>query len=90
MAAAKPIVSRRVGGVPELVEDGREALLVERRDPVALAESIGRLLRDPAEAKRLGEAARDRQRREYSLDAMVRRIEELYEELWLASPRRSA
>ena len=88
MAAAKPIVSTRVGGVPELVEDGREALLVEPRDPVALAESIGRLLHDPAEAKRLGEAARDRQRREYSLDAMVHRVERLYEELWLASPRR--
>jgi glycosyltransferase involved in cell wall biosynthesis len=74
--------------VPELVEDGREALLVEPRDPAALAEAIGRLLRSPAEAKRLGEAARDRQRREYSLDAMVRRVESLYEELWLTSPRR--
>jgi glycosyltransferase involved in cell wall biosynthesis len=88
MAAGKPIVSTRVGGVPELVEDGREALLVEPRDPVALAKAVGRLLRDPAEANRLGEAARDRQRREFSLDAMVRRIERLYEELWLASPRR--
>ena len=88
MAAGKPIVSTRVGGVPELLEDGRDAVLVEPRDPEAFAEAIGRLLRDPAEAKRLGEAARDRQRREYSLDAMVRRIESLYEELWLASPRR--
>jgi glycosyltransferase involved in cell wall biosynthesis len=88
MAAGKPIVSTRVGGVPELVEDGREALLVEPRDPAALAEAIGRLLRSPAEAKRLGEAARDRQQREYSLDAMVRRVESLYEELWLTSPRR--
>jgi glycosyltransferase involved in cell wall biosynthesis len=89
MAAGKPIVSTRVGGVPELVEDGQEALLVEPRDPAALAEAIGRLLRNPAEAKRLGEAARNRQRREYSLDAMVRRIESLYEELWLTSPRRT-
>ena len=88
MAAGKPIVSTRVGGVPELVADGRDALLVEPRDAEAFAEAIGRLLRDPAEAKRLGEAASDRQRREYSLDAMVRRIESLYEELWLASPRR--
>jgi glycosyltransferase involved in cell wall biosynthesis len=89
MAAGKPIVSTRVGGVPELVEDGREALLVEPRDPAALAEAIGRLLRSPADAKRLGEAARDRQRQEYSLDAMVRRVESLYEELWLTSPRRT-
>jgi glycosyltransferase involved in cell wall biosynthesis len=88
MAAGLPVVSTRVGGVPELVEDGREGLLVPPRDPAALADAIGRLLRDPAEAERLGANGRERQRREFSLDAMVRRIEELYEELWLASPRR--
>jgi len=79
-----------VGGIPELVEDGREALLVDARDPEAFAAAVTRLLRDSAEAKRLGDAARERQRRELSLDAMVRRIEGLYEELWLASPRRRA
>jgi glycosyltransferase involved in cell wall biosynthesis len=88
MAAGKPVVSTRVGGVPDLVEDGVHGLLVEPRDPAALAAAIGRLLRDPAEARRLGEQGRERQRRELSLDAMVRRVEQLYEELWLASPRR--
>jgi glycosyltransferase involved in cell wall biosynthesis len=88
MAAGKPIVSTNVGGVPELIADGREGILVEPQDPAALAAAVGRLLGDPAEAKRLGERARRRQQREYSLDAMVRRIEELYEELWRASPRR--
>ena len=88
MAAGKPVVSTRVGGVPELVEDGVHGLLVEPRDPAALAAAIGRLLRDPAEARRLGEQGRERQQRELSLDAMVGKIEDLYEELWLASPRR--
>ena len=90
MAAGKPVVSTRVGGVPELVEDGVHGLLVEPRDPGALAAAIGRLLHDPAEARRLGEHGRERQQRELSLDAMVRKIEDLYEELWLASPRRRA
>ena len=90
MAAGKPVVSTRVGGVPELVEDGVHGLLVEPRDPAALAAAIERLLRDPAEARRLGEQGRERQQRELSLDAMVRRVEDLYEELWLASPRRRA
>ena len=90
MAAGKPVVSTRVGGVPELVEDGVHGLLVEPRDPGALAAAIGRLLHDPAEATRLGEQGRERQQRELSLDAMVRKIEDLYEELWLASPRRPA
>jgi glycosyltransferase involved in cell wall biosynthesis len=88
MAAGKPVVSTRVGGVPELVEHGVHGLLVEPRDPAALAAAIGRLLRDPADARRLGEQGRERQQRELSLDAMVRKIEHLYEELWLASPRR--
>ena len=88
MAAAKPVVSTRVGGVPELVKDDVHGLLVEPRDPEALAEAVTRLLRDPALAKRLGAEGRQRQQREFSLEAMVRRIEDLYEELWLASGRR--
>jgi glycosyltransferase involved in cell wall biosynthesis len=88
MAAAKPVVSTRVGGVPELVREDVHGLLVEPRDPEALAEAVTRLLRDPALAKRLGAEGRQRQQREFSLEAMVRRIEDLYEELWLASGRR--
>ena len=88
MAAAKPVVSTRVGGVPELVQEDVHGLLVEPRDPEALAEAVARLLRDPALAKRLGTEGRKRQQREFSLEAMVGRIEDLYEELWLASGRR--
>jgi glycosyltransferase involved in cell wall biosynthesis len=88
MAAAKPVVSTRVGGVPELVAEDVHGLLVQPRDPEALAEAVARLLRDPALAKRLGAEGRQRQQREFSLEAMVHRIEDLYEELWLASGRR--
>jgi glycosyltransferase involved in cell wall biosynthesis len=88
MAAAKPVVSTRVGGVPELVQEDVHGLLVEPRDPGALAKAVARLLRDPALAKRLGTEGRKRQQREFSLEAMVGRIEDLYEELWLASGRR--
>ena len=88
MAAGKPVVSTRVGGVPELIEDGVQGLLVEPRDPAALAGAVAELLRDPERAERLGAQGRERQRRAYSLDAMVRNVEELYEELWLASGRR--
>jgi glycosyltransferase involved in cell wall biosynthesis len=77
-----------VGGVPELVKEDVHGLLVEPRDPEALAEAVARLLRDSVLAKRLGAEGRQRQQREFSLEAMVRRIETLYEELWLASGRR--
>ena len=88
MAAAKPVVSTRVGGVPELLAEDVHGLLVQPRDPEALAAAVARLLRDPALAKRLGAEGRQRQQREFSLEAMVHRIEDLYEELWLASGRR--
>ena len=46
MAAGKPIVSTRVGGLAEMVEDGTEGLLVPRRDPEALAAALTRMLLD--------------------------------------------
>ena len=81
MAGAAPIVATAVGGVPELVRDGVHALLVEPGDPAGLAAAIGRLLEDRALARRLGAAARERQRTEYDLDGVVRRLEDLYLEL---------
>jgi glycosyltransferase involved in cell wall biosynthesis len=53
MASGVPIVSTNVGGVPFLVADGRQALLVPPRDPQAMAEAVLRLLGDAALADRL-------------------------------------
>jgi glycosyltransferase involved in cell wall biosynthesis len=82
MACAAPIVATAVGGVPELIEDGVHGLLVEPRDPEALAGAIRRLLEDRALALRLGQAASERQRAEFDLDVVVRRLEALYLELY--------
>ncbi len=87
MAAAKPIVATRVGGVPELIDHGVHGLLVEPRDPAALAASIGQLLRDRDYGETLAARARERQRKEFDIEAAVRRIERLYEDLYAASPR---
>jgi glycosyltransferase involved in cell wall biosynthesis len=87
MDAACPIVATRVGGVPDLIEDGVEGRLVPTRDPSALSEAVGSLLRDRRAARRLGEAARDRRRREFTIQNTVRRIEALYDDLLSASQR---
>jgi len=81
MAAGKPIVATRVGGVPEIVDDGVEALLVPRRDPQAFAKAVEDLLLDPVLAADLGRAARARQQRERSLASAVERVEALYDGL---------
>jgi glycosyltransferase involved in cell wall biosynthesis len=82
MAGAAPIVATAVGGIPELVEDGVHGLLVPPHDPNALAAAIRRLLADRTLALRLGDAARERQRSNYDLDAVVGRLERLYVELY--------
>lgn len=63
MAAGKACVASRVGGVPELATHGRHALLVPPGDVEALSRGMNALAHDPAERKRLGEAARERSRR---------------------------
>jgi len=59
MAAGRPVIVARAGGLPELVEDGRTGILVPPRDPRALAEALERLLSDEGLRHRLGAAARE-------------------------------
>lgn len=59
MASGLPIVATAVGGVPEIVQHEREALLVQKKNPSALARAIERLFDDPALCARLSDAARE-------------------------------
>jgi glycosyltransferase involved in cell wall biosynthesis len=81
MAAGRPVVASRVATIPEVVVDGQTGLLVPAGDPLALAEAIARLAADPALARQLGEAGRDRLRRHFSIDKMVGDTELLYREV---------
>jgi len=58
MAAGLPIIATAVGGMPEIVTNEKEALLVERQNPMVLAEAIERLLSDANLQRKLAEAAR--------------------------------
>ena len=86
MDAGKPIVATRVGGIPEVIEDGLHGVLVPPRDEAALAAAVGGVLRDPDGAKEMGARARDRCRREFGLDRTVESLQQLYEQL---HPRRN-
>jgi glycosyltransferase involved in cell wall biosynthesis len=74
----KPVVGARAGGVPAVVEDGRDGLLVPFGDAGALAEALARLLVDPELAARLGENGR-RKAAGYTWDAVHRRLADALE-----------
>ncbi len=78
MAAGLPVVAYAVGGVPELVEEGRTGLLVEPGDEDGLLEAVARLLADPGLAGRLGAAGRERAAGEFSVERMAGATLELH------------
>ena len=81
MAVGTPIVASRVGGIPEVVEDGVNGVLVPPRDAPALAAACAQILRHRERAERMGRAGLDRVRSEFDIERLVREIEELYGEL---------
>ncbi len=71
MACGRPAVCTAVGGIPEMIEDGKTGYLVPPEDPQQLAKRLTELLSDPVTARRMGLAARDRVESEFSLDRSV-------------------
>jgi L-malate glycosyltransferase len=79
MAAGRPIVATRAGGIPEVVADGETGLLVPPRDSRALADAILALLRDPARREALARAGRLRVAERFSVDRLVDGTLDVYE-----------
>lgn len=80
MAAGKPVVATRVGGIPELVAEGQTGLLVSPEDPRTLSEAICTLLDDRSLASRLGSKARE-VARDYGWDRIAERYIAAYLEV---------
>ncbi|MEU6181472.1 glycogen synthase [Streptomyces coeruleorubidus] len=83
MACGTPVVASAVGGIPEVVDDGRTGLLVPAGDgfEAGLARAMDSVLGDPEAARRMGEAGRERAVGEFGWDAVARRTVRLYEEI---------
>jgi glycosyltransferase involved in cell wall biosynthesis len=81
MAAGLPVVATAVGGTLDVVVEGVNGFLVPPRDPNALAQAITRLLDDPDLRQRMGQAGRERVLQHFSVEQMVERTQNLYEQL---------
>lgn len=79
MAAGKAIVATKVGGIPSVIEDAVNGLLIPPDDPKAIARAIIELLADKEKARRMGIMARKKFESEFTLNKMVKRYEEVYE-----------
>jgi glycosyltransferase involved in cell wall biosynthesis len=78
MACSRAIATTRAGGIPEVVIDGENGLLVPPRDHAAMASAIVRLLNDPALRQRMGEAGLSRVRSRFTVERMVAATADVY------------
>lgn len=81
LAAGRPAVATRVGGVPDVVRDGVDGFLVDSADPSDLAERLAELAADPDERVRMGTSGRERVLARYAVERLVDDIDELYRRL---------
>jgi lipopolysaccharide/colanic/teichoic acid biosynthesis glycosyltransferase/glycosyltransferase involved in cell wall biosynthesis len=98
MASACPVVATRVGGLPDLIEDGETGRLVPSEDAPALAAAILRVLRDKEAAQQMARVARERVSERFRAERLIGDIDRLYSELLMekgvlvtagGAPRRS-
>ena len=81
MAGSRPVVATAVGGVPEVVDDGKTGILIPSAAPDALASAVCELLEHPDRARAMGAAGRLRAEASFGIAAHARRVESLYDEI---------
>jgi len=77
MAAEVPVIATKVGAIPEIIENNKNGILIEPKNPNDLAESIKRLIDDKNLRENLAREARKTVEERFRLDRMVKKIEEL-------------
>jgi glycosyltransferase involved in cell wall biosynthesis len=81
MAMERPVVASRVGGIPDLIEQDVNGLLVRPGDVKELADALEKLLNDKRLARKMGREGRKRIKEQFSAHVMVQSIEKVYREL---------
>jgi glycosyltransferase involved in cell wall biosynthesis len=77
----KPVVATRVGGTPEVINDGVDGFLTRPRDPSDLADRLLLLLTDETLRARMGEAGEHKATEQFSMERRVKEMESIYREM---------
>jgi glycosyltransferase involved in cell wall biosynthesis len=80
-ACAKPVIATNVGGVPEIVEDGVNGVLVPPRRSDLIAKAIEKCLASPQRAKKMGEAGYRKVESDFTFEHQTRRLEQIYQDI---------
>ena len=81
MAMGKPVVASRVGGIPEVVQDGVTGILVPPGDPDPLALALVGLLKDPHKRESMGRAGKERFEMHFTVDRIMKTLQDVHAEL---------
>jgi glycosyltransferase involved in cell wall biosynthesis len=81
MTCGKPVIAPKVGGIPEIISDGEEGILIETREPKMIADSCLRLMQDKDLIKNMGEKASKRIASYFSNSKMAKCYQRLYSDL---------
>ena len=80
MALGKPVVATNVGGIPEVAIDNDTAILVNSKDPIALAQALSLLIKDEGKRFELGQKGKKRAIEHFSIGNTISKYESIYEQ----------
>lgn len=81
MLYEKPVIATAVGGIPEVIRNNEDGLLIPPKDSLAIADNLLTLIRNPEERRRIGFNARKRVLEDFTLERKMTKVEELYKEV---------
>ena len=78
MAMQIPVISTKTSGIPELVTDGKDGILVNQKDPKMIADAIEKLFQNPELAESMGLAAREKVMSQFNIDQIPQAFEKIF------------
>jgi glycosyltransferase involved in cell wall biosynthesis len=90
LALKRPVIASRVGGIPEVIENGVSGLLVGREDVLSLANSIRELMKNQSRAIQFGQRGRDRLEHEFNAQLMAAKVSGIYQSLLMLQQQQSS